>query len=413
VILALVGCSSSNNKDTSPIITSSNSNHISSDDPTVVNEDPPLETTDSVKDLLSTMSIDEKVGQLVVVGVDGTEINEDSRRFIHEYHIGGFIFYKNNIESTQQALLLFNELKRNNEINKVPLWMSVDEEGGRVTRMPDELLKLPTNKDIGIKNDAELSKEIGQILGRELLGFGLNMDFSPVLDIHSNPKNPVIGDRSFGNQSTLVSTLGIATMHGLQSQGVVPVVKHFPGHGDTSVDSHIGLPIVEYDLDTLRKLELIPFQNAINQQADVVMIAHLLIPKVDPEYPASLSKIVISDILRDELGFNGVVITDDMTMGAIGENYELKLASVQSVLAGTNIVLVGHEMEKGVAVIQALTDAVENGKISEDMLNDRVYSILKLKEKYELSNDPSNGPDVQTLNSDIQKILDKVSKSNK
>jgi beta-N-acetylhexosaminidase len=413
VALALVGCSSNNNKDTSPIIISSNSNHISPDDPTVVNEDLPLEPTDSVKDLLSTMSIDEKVGQLVVVGVDGTVINEDSRRFIQEYHVGGFIFYKNNIESTQQALLLFNELKSNNEVNKVPLWMSVDEEGGRVTRMPDELLKLPNNKDIGIKNDAELSKEIGQILGRELREFGLNMDFAPVLDIHSNPKNPVIGDRSFGNQSTLVSTLGIATMHGLQSQGVVPVVKHFPGHGDTSVDSHIGLPIVEYDLDKLRKLELIPFQNAINQQADVVMIAHLLIPKVDSEYPASLSKIVISDILRDELGFNGVVITDDMTMGAIGENYDLKLASVQSVLAGTNIVLVGHDVEKGVAVIQALTDAVENGKISEDMLNDRVYSILKLKEKYELSNDPSNGPDVQSLNSDIQRILDKVSKANK
>ena len=421
-MLALGGCSSGNSKDAGQLDPSTNTNHIAPDDPTTnesegivpdIQEEVPIEPADPVEDLLNRMSTDEKIGQLVVVGIDGTINNKDSRTFIEDYHVGGFIFYKDNMESTQQALQLFNDLKLSNEVNKVPLWMSVDEEGGRVTRMPKEFIKLPTNQVIGKKNDAKLSNEIGQILGRELQGFGLNMDFAPVLDIHSNPNNPVIGDRSFGSQAEVVSSLGIATMHGIQSHGVVPVVKHFPGHGDTSVDSHIGLPIVENSLDRLRKLEFLPFQDAINQGAEVVMIAHILMPKVDPDYPASLSKVVITDILRAELGFNGVVMTDDMTMGAIVDHYDLPQSSVQSVLAGTNIVLVGHDVEKGIAVIEALTEAVKNGKISEELLNNRVYTILKLKEKYGLNNEPAKGPDVQSLNTDIQKIVNKVGQTSK
>ncbi|WP_246168196.1 beta-N-acetylhexosaminidase [Paenibacillus antarcticus] len=422
VILVLGGCSASRNTGENAGANTgvnSGSNEIAKTPPNVdgsASEDlkpiDPSEPADATKELLKTMTTAEKIGQLVVVGMEGTIINEDSRKFIEDYHVGGFIFYKDNIESTKQTLSLFNDLKKINVTNKVPLWMSVDEEGGRVTRMPKEFLKLPTNKAIGNKNDPKLSNEIGQVLGRELQGFGLNMDFAPVLDINSNPNNPVIGDRSFGNQAKLVSELGIATMKGIESQGVVPVIKHFPGHGDTSVDSHIGLPVVEKNLERLRQLELVPFQDAINEQAEVVMIAHLLMPKVDPDAPASLSKKVITDLLRDELGFDGIVMTDDMTMGAIGENYDLQKASVQTVLAGTNIVLIGHDALKGKLVIQALTDAVNHGKISEDVLNNRVYAILKVKEKYGLTNDPAKGPDVQSLNSDIQQILNKVGNGN-
>ncbi|OAB28459.1 glycoside hydrolase family 3 [Paenibacillus macquariensis subsp. defensor] len=422
VILVLGGCSTSTktgentgtksgvNSETNEVAETPPQSNV---DGTASEDLKPAEPTDAAKELLKGMTTAEKIGQLVVVGMEGTSIDDDSRKFIEDYHVGGFIFYKDNIENTQQALSLFNDLKKSNVANKVPLWMSVDEEGGRVTRMPKEFLKLPTNKAIGKKNDTKISNEIGQILGRELQGFGLNMDFAPVLDINSNPNNPVIGDRSFGNQAKLVSSLGIATMKGLESQGVVPVIKHFPGHGDTSVDSHIGLPVVENDLERLRKLELVPFQEAIKQQAEVVMIAHLLMPKVDPDVPASLSKKIITDLLREELGFNGIVMTDDMTMGAIGENYDLQKASVQTVLAGTNIVLIGHDAKKGLSVIEALTDAVNHGKISEDVLNNRVYTILKVKEKYKLTNDPAKGPDVQSLNSDIQQILNKVGNGKK
>ncbi|MEC0091249.1 beta-N-acetylhexosaminidase [Paenibacillus macquariensis] len=421
VILVLGGCSTSGNTGENSGTNSTTNEGVntppqSNVDGTTSEDLKPTEPTepeDAAKELLKGMTTAEKIGQLVVVGMEGTIIDEDSRKFIEDFHVGGFIFYKDNIENTQQALSLINDLKKSNVANKVPLWMSVDEEGGRVTRMPKEFLKLPTNKAIGKKNDTKISNEVGQILGRELQGFGLNMDFAPVLDINSNPNNPVIGDRSFGNQAKLVSSLGIATMKGLESQGVVPVIKHFPGHGDTSVDSHIGLPVVENDLERLHKLELVPFQDAIKQQAEVVMIAHLLMPKVDPDVPASLSKKIITDLLRDELGFNGIVMTDDMTMGAIAENYDLQKASVQTVLAGTNIVLIGHDAKKGQSVIQALTDAVNHGKISEDVLNNRVYTILKVKEKYKLTNDPAKGPDVQSLNSDIQQILNKVGNGKK
>lgn len=360
---------------------------------------------DPALELLGKMNTDEKIGQLVLVGMDGTATNDATRELIESYHVGGFIFYKNNIENAKQALKLFNDLKAANQSNPVPLWMSVDEEGGRVTRMPKEFAKVPTAKAIGSKNSEALSQGIGAVLGRELSGFGLNMDFAPVLDINSNPNNPVIGDRSFGNKADVVSRLGIATMEGIRKEGVVPVVKHFPGHGDTSVDSHIGLPVVNHDLSRLRKLELIPFKEAVENKADVVMIAHLLMPKLDPDHPASFSKKVITDLLRNELGFQGVVISDDMTMGAIEKNYEIGKASVEAILAGGNIVLVGHDAEKEKTAIRALKKAVADGTIPEDVLNNRVYAILKLKQAYGLTDRPASGPDVQSINKDLTALL--------
>ncbi|MCM2997708.1 beta-N-acetylhexosaminidase [Paenibacillus cellulositrophicus] len=362
---------------------------------------------DPVLKQLNQLTTEEKIGQLVLVGMDGTATSAETRELVQKYYVGGFIFYKNNIDSTKQALSLFNGLKKDNQDNPVPLWMSVDEEGGRVSRMPDEFVDMPTNLAIGRKNSTELSHGIGQILGRELAGFGLNMDFAPVLDVNSNPDNPVIGDRSFGDDAERVARLGRATMEGIREEHVVPVVKHFPGHGDTSVDSHIGLPVVNHDLARLRKLELVPFQAAVKDQADVVMIAHLLMPKLDPDHPASFSKAVITDLLRKELGFKGVVISDDMTMGAIDKNYSIGKASVGAILAGGNIILIGHDYAKEKEAIRALKDAVKNGTISEEVLNDRVYAVLKLKRAYGLTDKPANGPDVDRINKDARSLLGK------
>ncbi|GIP26973.1 glycoside hydrolase family 3 [Paenibacillus sp. J23TS9] len=372
-------------------------------DPGDVNKVP----SDPALEQLNKMSTEEKIGQLVLVGMDGTTSSGATKELLEKYHVGGFIFYKNNIENTKQALQLFNDLKQDNQSNPVPLWMSVDEEGGRVSRMPKDFVKVPTSQAIGKKDSKELSKEIGGILGRELSGFGLNMDFAPVLDINSNPQNPVIGDRSFGNKADLVSRLGLAAMEGIKAEKVVPVVKHFPGHGDTSVDSHIGLPVVNHDLTRLRKMELVPFKDAIEDKADVVMIAHLLMPKIDPDHPASFSKKVITDLLRNELGFQGVVISDDMTMGAIEENYDIGKASVSAILAGGNIILVGHDYDKEKMAIHALKNAVNDGTISEDVLNNRVYAILKLKHSYGLSDKSAAGPDVQSINADLKSLLKK------
>ncbi|MUG44129.1 beta-N-acetylhexosaminidase [Paenibacillus woosongensis] len=362
---------------------------------------------DSVRDMLEQLSTAEKIGQLVIVGVEGTAPDDTARQFIESYHVGGFIFYKNNISDTKQAVAFFNELKKMNAHNRVPLLLSVDEEGGRVSRMPEQFQVLPAAHTIGASGSAELASGLGTIVGKELAGFGLNMDFAPVMDINSNPDNPVIGSRSFGNDAKTVSEMGVAMLQGIKQEGVIPVVKHFPGHGDTSVDSHLGLPVVEHDMERLRKLELVPFAKAIEEGADVVMVAHLLMPKLDAEQPASFSKAVIHDVLREELGFEGVVVTDDMTMGAIVKHYDIGEAAVKFIQGGGNIVLVGHERERQLAVIDALTAAVKHGDIPAEVLDERVYTILKLKEKYGLKDDPASGPDVEAINEEITDILTK------
>jgi beta-N-acetylhexosaminidase len=231
------------------------------------------------------------------------------------------------------------------------------------------------------------------------------VDFAPVLDINSNPNNPVIGDRSFGASAAVVAKLGIQTMKGLQSQRILSVVKHFPGHGDTSVDSHVGLPVVQNDLNRLRKLELVPFADAIQNQAEAVMVAHILLPKIDAQNPASFSKTIITDILRKELGFQGLVISDDMTMGAIAKNYEIGEAAVKSVLAGTDVVLVGHEYDKEIAVINALRRAVQDKRITTEMLNKSVTRILKLKQKYGITDTKVSVPNVSKLNAEVNGLL--------
>ncbi|UZN01027.1 hypothetical protein OL548_18860 [Lysinibacillus sp. MHQ-1] len=202
---------------------------------------------------------------------------------------------------------------------------------------------------------------MGQLLGEQLKAFGFNLDFAPVMDVNSNPNNPIIGDRSFSNKPDIVSQLGIQTMQGLESQQVIPVIKHFPGHGDTSVDSHLELPKVSKSLDDLTKLELIPFKAAIDKGVDVVMVGHILLPKIDQQYPSSMSKEIITGILRNQLGFDGVVMTDDMTMKAITNHFNIGQAAVDSVKAGNDIILIAHEFANVTAAIDALKAAVKNG----------------------------------------------------
>ncbi|WP_189019908.1 beta-N-acetylhexosaminidase [Paenibacillus marchantiophytorum] len=355
--------------------------------------------------VLQSMSVEEKIGQMIIAGIDGYTVDSATRELLAEEHVGGIILYKPNVQNTNQLVQLTNSLKKTNAGNKLPLWIGVDEEGGRVTRLPDELIKTPTSKEIGSKGSTKFAYNIGHLLGKELNAYGLNMDFAPDLDVNSNPNNPVIGDRSFGSNASIVSSQGIQVMSGLQSQQVVSVVKHFPGHGDTSVDSHIGLPIVQNDLARLRKLELVPFAEAIKHQADAVMVAHILLPKVDPDNPASMSKTIMTDMLRKEMGFQGLIMTDDMTMGAITTNYGLGEAAVKSVLAGANIVMVGHEPANVMKVITALREAVRSGRIPVDTIDQSVNQVMKLKQKYHLQDAAVKVPDVKKLNAEVQDVL--------
>lgn len=363
------------------------------------------QNVDILEEQIYDMTLSEKIGQMVIVGLEGEEKDFNSIEMIERYKVGGFIFFDRNIKDSNQLLKLINELKETNEGN-IPLFFSVDEEGGSVSRMPDEFSKFPTNKTIGEVNNREFSCEIGKTIGKELKAFGINMNFAPVLDINSNPQNPVIGDRSFGSYENIVSSLGVETMKGIQSE-IISVVKHFPGHGDTSVDSHVGLPVVNYDIERLKNFELVPFTKAIEEGADIIMVAHILLPKIDEKNPATMSKSVITDLLRNEMEFDGVVITDDMTMGAITENYDIQDAAVKSVGAGADIILICHDNKKQVKVIEALKSAVVDGIIPEDMVNKKVYRILKLKQRYELNNQRIETVNVEGINRRIKDTLNR------
>lgn len=355
---------------------------------------------------LAKLTVEQKIGQLVIVGMEGTAMDDMSKKMLEKYHVGGFIFFKDNIQSTAQAVKLFNDLKKANENNPLPLWLSLDEEGGRVTRLPDELVKIPASGVIGKSKDPKLAEKVGRQIGRRLSGYGLNMDFAPVLDVNSNPRNPVIGDRAFGSTADQVSTMGLAAMKGIAGTGVVPVVKHFPGHGDTAIDSHLGLPVIKHDRNRLDKVELAPFRQAIQAGAEVVMVGHLLMEQIDPDTPASYSKPVITGLLREELGFEGVVITDDLTMGAVAQSEKgIGEAAIQSVLAGTNIVLVGHDYRLEEEVLKSLTEAVQSGRIPESTLDERVLAVLRLKQKYDVEDNPVGQPDIEALNKESREIL--------
>ena len=429
-LLLLIGCSNSGNTGAevpSPAATVSSSpasttgtapdnTAAAEPSPKITNPATPVPTTspdqsdDPLAAQIAGMTLEAKIGQMLLVGIDGTKLDANAKRMIAEDEVGGIILYKDNIQNLSSMVTLINDLKKSNDGNDVPLFMSVDQEGGKVSRMPAEYTAIPANSKVGATGNADAAGMMGWLLAREVLSAGFNMDFAPVLDINSNPDNPVIGERSFGSTADVVTRLGIAEMRGMSDEGAIPVIKHFPGHGDTAVDSHLELPVVNKTAAQLAKLEWLPFQAAIKEKADAVMVAHILYPKLDPEKPASLSKTIISGLLRDQMGFGGVVITDDLTMGAITEHYTLPAAAVDTVLAGSDILLVAHEYANEQAVRKALLNSVKKGKITESRIDESVYRILKLKEKYHLSDKPRTVPNVASLNNDIKAWLKTISK---
>ena len=362
----------------------------------------PTPTPDPVAEALAAMTTQEKVGQLLVAGIGGTEAGEDSLQAVQDYQVGGVILFGRNVESAQQLADLTNELKTLNGDN-TPLFLCVDQEGGRVDRMPPEVDDLPSAYDYIAAGGDPLER--GKVLAAQCAAFGFNLDFSTCLDIWSNPDNTVIGDRAYGSDPHTVTSAGLAVNQGLEQGGVIPVVKHFPGHGDTSTDSHVDLPVVDKTAEELQEFELIPFQAAIDQGTPCVMVAHILMTQIDPDLPASLSPKVVDGLLRQEMGFDGVVCTDDLTMGAISNTYGMGEAAVMAVEAGCDLLLVCHEADNLTAARDALLSAVDAGRISMERLDESVYRILSLKQEYGLTNNPVDQPDIEVLNARIQAIL--------
>ena len=382
----------------------------------------PTPTPDPIAEAVAAMSTEQKVSQLLVAGIEGTQLGQDAVQAVQDYQVGGVILFGRNVESAWQLAELTNGLKDLNG-GYTPLFLCVDQEGGRVDRMPPEVERTPSAWSVGQTLDTEgVGAAYGALLAEECAAFGFNMDFAPSLDIWSNPDNTVIGDRAFGNDWEWTAFFGMSAVESMEEQGgVIPVVKHFPGHGDTSVDSHVALPVVDKSLEELWQSELVPFNMTLNQEdyfgaqsgpsAPAVMVAHILLSRVDPDYPASLSHRVVTSLLREEMGFDGVVCTDDLTMGAVSNTYGMGEAAVLAVEAGCDLLLVCHGADNLTAARDALLEAVDSGRISPERLDESVKRILSLKAEYGLTNDPVDTPDVDALNARIGALTEQITEA--
>lgn len=366
------------------------------------------EQKDEIREKIKSMTMEEKIGQLFILGFEGKDIEEETKHLIEDFKIGGLILFSRNIEDSNQIIQLINNLKDLNKNNKIPLFISIDEEGGNVSRLPKEFKKLPQAKKIGDTRDIDLSFKFGELLGLRLKSLGFNLNYAPVMDINSNPKNPVIGNRAFGNNPEVVTSYGIPVMKGIQSMGIISGIKHFPGHGDTDVDSHINLPVINKSLEEIRDFELIPFKKSIEEDVDMIMIAHILFPNIDKEYPSTMSKDIITYLLRKEMGFEGVIISDDLTMGAIIENYTLEGATLKFLQSGGDIALICHGTDDFKSIFEYIKIKVKNEEIPIEDIDNKVYRILKLKKKYNLQDTKIDEVNIEEINNKTEEILKKI-----
>jgi len=334
--------------------------------------------------LISKMDIEEKVGQMFQVGFSGAEITSGISEMIKDYHVGGIIYFRRNIKSLRQVFKLSNELQTISINQRVglPLMISTDQEGGIVHRLIGGT-HFPGSMVLGATKNTELAERMGQAIAKELKTVGINMDFAPVLDVNCNSLNPVIGVRSFGEDPFWVAKLGVAFIKGVQAEGVIACGKHFPGHGDTVADSHLTLPVVKHDRNHLEKVEFYPFTQAIQAGVDSIMTAHVCFPSIEPkeDIPATLSYNVLTNLLRKELGYTGIIITDCMEMKAIADGFGTSEGAIMSIKAGSDIVLVSHSINKQKQAIEMVVEAVRKGEISEERINQSVLRIIQLKKK--------------------------------
>lgn len=356
---------------------------------------------EQAEQLLASMTVREKVGQMLLIRPESLHPNlspaqiNDLHKFgatavdlqmaatLADYPVGGIVLFGKNIQSPTQLTSFTDELQGNSVI---PLFIGVDEEGGSVSRIANsagfKVPKYTSMQAIGQTGDPENARKVGLTIGSYLKKYGVNLDFAPVADVNTNPDNIVIGNRSFGNDPNMVATMVTAAVAGLHEAGVMSCLKHFPGHGDTAADTHSEAVFINKSWDELRNCELIPFVAGIAAQTDMIMIAHITAENVTyDQLPATLSPEMLTGKLRIELGYQGVIITDSMFMGAITKHYRSGDAAVAAVLAGTDIVLMPEDFREA---FDSICEAVSNGTISEARIDESVQRILSLKERYGL-----------------------------
>ena len=326
------------------------------------------------------MTSREKIGQLFMVGFLGTTVTPELATFMREYKPGGVILFSRNLESVEQIVELTNDLQRCSP--KSPLLISIDQEGGRVSRLPKGFTIFPPCELIGRCNSTELAYAAAATTAKELRAVGINMNMAPVLDVNSNPDNPVIGDRAFGSVSNVVGEMALVTAAGLQDNKVVACGKHFPGHGDTNADSHKELPVVEALRERLEVVEFPPFRRAAEAGIATMMTAHVLYKALDERLPATLSPDIITHLLREQMQYDGVVLTDDLEMHAIVDHYGPGDAAVRALLAGCDVLLICKDRDREVAAFESVEQAVASGTIGTARLDQSVARIQRVKQRY-------------------------------
>jgi beta-N-acetylhexosaminidase len=328
-----------------------------------------------------------EIGQLLFGSFTGVSVPVELRALAREFDLGGTILFGRNVEAPEQVSELAADLEGLGLA--APSWVSVDQEGGRVARLRAPFTEWPPMATLGRAASDTLAERFARALAAELRAVGVTLDFAPVLDIHTNPRNPVIGDRALGQTAGDVARLGRVVVRTLQAEGVAACGKHFPGHGDTSSDSHVELPLVEHPPDRLRAVEFEPFRAAIAEGVAFIMSAHVLVPALDDDRPATLSPRVMYDLLRRELGFEGVIVSDDLEMKAVSARYAVPDAAVLAIRAGCDALLIcSGDVDLQARTLEALIRAVESGALPRARLDDALKRLRAAKERF-LSGDRS------------------------
>lgn len=330
---------------------------------------------------INKLTTEEKIGQLLMYGINGVKITDHAIELIKKYKVGNIILFARNCQSPKQLYELNQSLQKvaMAELG-IPMFISIDQEGGMVTRIFHGATFFPGAMTLSAANSLENTYKMGELMGRELISLGVNMNLAPVLDVNNNPKNPVIGVRSYSDDPNRVAEYGIAFMKGLQKH-VSATGKHFPGHGDTYLDSHLALPKVDYPVERLETVELIPFKRAIKEGIHALMSSHIDFPAFTEDgRPTTLSKKCLTDFLREQLGFEGLIVTDGMEMKAVQDHYGTVEASLMAIQAGANLVCICHSEPFQIEAVGRIKQALETNELSMDTLNERVNRVLKYKE---------------------------------
>jgi beta-N-acetylhexosaminidase len=336
---------------------------------------------------VSPQPLRRRVGQLLIGSFGGKVIPVELRSLSREFDCGGITLFGRlgNIESPAQVAELAFELRSLGQ--ELPGWVGIDQEGGRVARLRSPFTEWPPMAVLGRSGDLKLARRFARALATELMAVGVSLDYAPVLDIHTNPKNPVIGDRALGEEPEVVARFGRAIIEEMQAAGIAACGKHFPGHGDTATDSHLELPVVDHAPDRLRAIEFAPFKAAIEARVAFIMTAHVLVPSIDEQHPATLSSRIVKDILRDELGYQGVIVSDDLEMKAIADRSSPGEAAVAAIAAGCDALLMcgsGNtvSIELQVEALEALVHAIEDGSLAVKQVEASLERNRAAKERF-------------------------------